>query len=186
MNILRARGAKILLLLCLLAVLVPVGVKRRIVVLSKTPMVIPISSTTTYSEWCYRRYGNFITRASEKYDVPATLIAAVIKAESNFNPYAVSGAGAMGLMQLMPATWAELGGIGSPFNPGQSINLGTKYLKELLEKFGGNWALTLAAYNAGPGAVMKYGCIPPYEETRRYVPRVIMFYRNFMRLIGIG
>lgn len=122
--------------------------------------------------------GNFeslIQQASAKYSVDADLVKAVIQNESAYNPSAVSSAGAMGLMQLMPATAANLG-VGDPFNPAENIEGGVKLLRELLNQFGGNVTNTLAAYNAGPGAVLQYGGIPPYQETQTYVKRVLSTY----------
>ncbi|MGB9640580.1 MAG: lytic transglycosylase domain-containing protein [Anaerolineales bacterium] len=122
------------------------------------------------------KFADIIQQAAEKFKVDAKLIQAVIKAESNFNPQAESGAGAMGLMQLMPGTAAGLG-VTNPFDPMENIFGGTKLLHRLLEKYNQNIPLALAAYNAGSGAVDQYGGIPPYSETQRYVQRVLQFYK---------
>lgn len=120
------------------------------------------------------KFSEIITAAAEKYDVDASLIKAVIKAESNFDPDAVSSSGAQGLMQLMPATATSLG-VDDPFDPEQNIFGGTKFLHRLLDKYNNNVSLALAAYNAGPGAVDKYGGIPPYTQTQTYVKRVLNY-----------
>jgi soluble lytic murein transglycosylase-like protein len=96
----------------------------------------------------------------------------VVKAESNFDPTAVSGAGAAGLMQLMPGTAASLG-VEDVFNPEQNVEGGVRLLRQLLDRYQGNVVYALAAYNAGPGAVDRYGGVPPYRETQTYVPRVL-------------
>lgn len=154
--------------------------KTRDVVVAKTPLLIP-ERTISSAEKNFKKYEKLISEASVEYDVPASLIAAVIKAESGFNRYAVSRTGAKGLMQIMPATWRYLGGVGSPYHAGNNIKMGTKYLRELLDQFRGNLRLTIAAYNAGPGAVKRYRRIPPYKETRRYVPKVLRYYRSFKK-----
>ena len=112
-----------------------------------------------------------IVRHATEHAVRADLVRAVIQAESAFNPQARSHKGAMGLMQLMPATAAELG-VDDPYDPDQNIRGGVTYLKSLLVRYSNNEELALAAYNAGPGAVQKYGKVPPYRETRNYIARI--------------
>lgn len=119
--------------------------------------------------------------AAEQYNLPKTLLHAVITAESAYDPEAVSRAGAVGLMQLMPAT-ARRYGVSNRRNPYENIHGGSRYLKDLLVMFEYNLALALAAYNAGENAVKKYGNkIPPYEETRNYVNKVIKYYKQYQQ-----
>jgi soluble lytic murein transglycosylase-like protein len=118
-----------------------------------------------------------IKKCSKENNIDENLIA-VIKAESGFNTNAQSPVGALGLMQLMPSTAKGLG-VNNPFDPEQNIAGGTKYLKGLLTRFDGRMDLALAAYNAGAGAVQKYGGIPPYNETQNYVKRVLDYQRQF-------
>lgn len=120
-------------------------------------------------------FESLIDQASQKYDVDADLVKAVIQNESDYDAQAISSAGAMGLMQLMPATAASLG-VEDPMDPAQNIEGGVKLLRELLNQFSGNLTNTLAAYNAGPGAVQQYGGVPPYQETQTYVKRVLSTY----------
>jgi soluble lytic murein transglycosylase-like protein len=128
-------------------------------------------------------YLNEIKAAASKYGVDPALLAAVVKQESNFNPKAQSGAGAKGLMQRMDATARNLG-VTNSFDPQQSLEGGAKFLSDLLKEFHGDESLALAAYNAGPIAVQKYGGIPPYQETQRYVPKVLGYAAQFRRIIA--
>ncbi|SRR5258705_2860064 len=126
-----------------------------------------------------QKYANIIQTASKAYGVEASLVHAVISAESSYNQYAISRTGAMGLMQLMPDT-ARRYGVQNMMDPTENIHGGVRYLRDLLAMFKGRVDLAIAAYNAGENAVIRYGHkIPPYAETRTYVPRVLGFYRNF-------
>jgi soluble lytic murein transglycosylase-like protein len=129
-----------------------------------------------------RTYAAEIGRAAADNDVDASLIRAIIHAESAYRPDAVSPRGARGLMQLMPATEAELG-VADVFNPASNIFGGANYLAQMLDEFEGDVDLATAAYNAGPGAVHKYGGVPPYPQTREYVRRIQILYRRY-RLAG--
>jgi soluble lytic murein transglycosylase-like protein len=110
--------------------------------------------------------------------VDAALIHAVISAESAYNPLARSTKGARGLMQLIPETGARYGAT-NLLDPKQNIDAGTRYLKDLMAMFGNDLKLAIAAYNAGEGAVQRYGAIPPYAETRSYVPKVLAYYKRY-------
>jgi soluble lytic murein transglycosylase-like protein len=116
-------------------------------------------------------YGAEITAAAKKYGLDPALLAGLVKQESGFNPNAGSPAGARGLTQLMPGTAAGLG-VTNVLDPAQSLDGGAKYLRQQLDAFGGDVARALAAYNAGPGAVQRYGGVPPYAETQNYVRAV--------------
>jgi soluble lytic murein transglycosylase-like protein len=127
-----------------------------------------------------RRYERIVRSASDRYRVDPNLVWAVMKAESNFNPRAVSRKGAKGLMQLMPET-ARLLDVDDIYNPTENVNGGVRYLKSLLDRFRGNQQLALAAYNAGAKAVEQYKNIPPFAETKEYVRRVLAYYRVYRK-----
>ena len=128
-----------------------------------------------------KRYSAIVESAARAHGVDSALVHAVISAESGYNPSAVSRTGARGLMQLMPAT-AERYGVQNIMDPTENIIAGVKYLHDLLTMFQGNLELTVAAYNAGENAVIRYGNkVPPYAETMGYVPKVLAFYRKFQQ-----
>lgn len=131
-----------------------------------------------------RRYDNLIVEHSRSNGIRPDLVRAVIQVESGFDPAAVSPKGALGLMQLTPATARELG-VRNPFNPLENIRAGVTYLRRLLDRYANNEGLALAAYNAGPRAVDKYGeTIPPYRETQNYVSKVHQIVGTATRLRG--
>ena len=120
-------------------------------------------------------YNDIIYSTSDKYNIEPSLIKAVITAESNWMPTAVSTKGAIGLMQLMPSTATDML-VNNPYDPEENIKGGTKYLRYLLDRFNGDVTLALAAYNAGPETVRKFGDVPPIPETQQYVKRVLSIY----------
>ncbi|MEZ4391079.1 MAG: lytic transglycosylase domain-containing protein [Polyangiales bacterium] len=126
----------------------------------------------------YGRFDAYIREAATLYQLPEALIRAVIRQESDFNPFSVSSSGALGLMQLMPGTATSMT-VQDPFDPRQNILGGARYLRVLANTFNGDLILTLAAYNAGSGAVIRYGTVPPYEETQHYVRQVIRYYYEY-------
>jgi soluble lytic murein transglycosylase-like protein len=126
----------------------------------------------------FEKYDPVIWRAAETYKVDYALVKAVIKAESNFNPTAVSRKGAKGLMQLMPGTAGDLG-VTDSFQPEDNIHGGVRYLRYLLDLFNGDLKLALAAYNAGENAVLRHNGIPPYKETKTYIQRVLRYLQNY-------
>jgi len=130
-------------------------------------------------------YDQHIQQAADYHAIPFSLIKAIIKAESNFDPQAVSSRGARGLMQLMPNNSRSLGII-DPEEPKANIMGGTSYFKSMLVQFDGNLILALAAYNAGPQVVGNYQGIPPYAETRDYVERVLKYYREYAAVAEKG
>lgn len=142
----------------------------------KVRVVMPSAGSAARSH----RYDEYIREASALYRIPEALVRAVIKVESNFDPRAVSPANAHGLMQMIPPT-AERMMVTDIFDPRQNILGGTRYLRILANTFNGNLQLTVAGYNAGEGAVAKYGGIPPYAETQHYVVKVLEHYRRYQR-----
>ena len=134
----------------------------------------PLSGIST------KKYDDVIRKAQKKYGVEFSLIKAVIKVESDFNPEAVSKKGAKGLMQIMPDNFKSLA-VKDPFNPFQNIMGGALYLQQLLKRYGNKLHLVLAAYNAGPEAVDKYKKIPPFEETQNYVKKVMETYSQYKK-----
>ena len=123
-------------------------------------------------------YEQQIDAAAQKYGIDPAILKGLIKQESGFNPAAGSPAGAQGLTQLMPGTAAALG-VTDVHDPAQSIDGGARYLKQQLDRFGGDYSKALAAYNAGPGAVQRYGGIPPYAETQNYVKSILAFAQQY-------
>jgi soluble lytic murein transglycosylase-like protein len=130
------------------------------------------SANTTLNAGSPSQYDAQITAAATKYGIDPALLKGLIRQESNFDASARSGAGAQGLTQLMPGTAASLG-VTDASDPAQAIDGGAKYLKQQLDRFGGDASKALAAYNAGPGAVAKFGGVPPYAETQNYVTKVL-------------
>ena len=136
-----------------------------------TASATPMAATGTSELPADVPYGAEITAAAKKYGLDPALLAGLVKQESGFNPNAGSPAGARGLTQLMPGTAAGLG-VTNVLDPAQSLEGGAKYLRQQLDAFGGDVTRALAAYNAGPGAVKRYGGVPPYAETQNYVRAV--------------
>jgi len=152
--------------------------RGRMKVLLPIKKTIQNSMSSPYSD--KKAYDPIITSASQRFAVDADLVRAVIKAESNFDYRAVSPKGALGLMQLMPATAQEMA-VTNPFDPEENIHAGVRYLGELLQLLNRDLPMALAAYNAGPGRVFGRNEIPPIEETRNYVKRVMMYYEDFKK-----
>ena len=156
---------------------------KNYILLKETPegWVVANPKTKRRYSWTHnkREFSPTIRRIAKKYRLPNHLLHAIITVESAYDPDAKSHAGAQGLMQLMPATATRFG-VSDPYNPQQNINGGSRYLKYLLKLFDNNLVLTLAAYNAGEHAVMKYGNrIPPYKETQQYVRKVLKYYKKY-------
>jgi hypothetical protein len=134
------------------------------------PSSSPISSSNMPSA-----YVDIINTACDRHGIDPALVHAVVKVESDFNPYALSRKGAMGLMQLMPQTAVELN-VRNSFNPYDNIDGGVRYLRYLIDRYEGNLSLALAAYNSGETAVKRWGTIPPFRETQNYVQRILKIY----------
>jgi len=147
----------------------PDGVEARTYVV---PQAEGVRATTYVPDDRSKTFEELIVEHANLNGVRPDLVRAVVQVESAYNPRATSPKGAMGLMQLMPAT-ARLYGVRNPYNPAENVRAGVAYLRSLLNRYGNNEELALAAYNAGPGAVDKYGeTVPPYRETRNYVTKV--------------
>ena len=153
----------------------------------KTPPSLPeenpvsaqeISSSSVHGKKAERLLHPIILQASNRYQVDSALVKAIIMAESNYNPKAVSKRGAKGLMQLMPKT-AEALGVGDSFNPEHNINAGVRYFKDLLNQFNGDVRLALAAYNAGSRKVRKYQGVPPFKATEYYIKKVFEYHQYY-------
>lgn len=143
---------------------------------SETSPAFP--SRAAVSSWPDLPFDEVIAHAASRHELDPALLHAVIAIESGYNPRAISPRGAQGLMQLMPDTGRQFD-LKNPYEPAANIEAGARYLRELNDRFHGDLALTLAAYNAGPGAVMRHGMrMPPYPETQRYVPAVIGIYKD--------
>ncbi len=179
----------ILLAFCLLSVslLFPIASEATIYRYVDKNGQIHFTNVPTTNQYRYyrgegARYNleTLINHFADKFELDAALVKAVIKVESDFNPLVVSSKGAQGLMQLMPETAAEVG-VQNPLDPSESIYGGTLYLRKMLDYFDRNLDYALAAYNAGPSTVKKYGGIPPYEETQNYVKQVKYYFDYYRR-----
>jgi len=151
---------------------VPTSSNYKIYIREKPPMSLTSGVTD--------RYDDLITEASKKHGVSFSLLKALIKIESDFNPRAISSAGAKGLMQIMPENIRALN-IKDPFDPLENIMGGTRYLKQLIKRFNGKLPMALAAYNAGPNMVDRYKRIPPFKETENFVEKVMKYYSIFKK-----
>jgi hypothetical protein len=155
----------------------PLSKNANLVMKEKTEANQSKPNTTRKISQDSTNYHSLVHEKATKYKIDPLLVNAVIKTESNWNEWAISKKGAMGLMQLMPATARELK-VSNPFNPEENIEGGVRYLRYLLERFNGDLTLALAAYNAGPTWVEKFGVIPPITETKQYVRKVLSLYNG--------
>jgi soluble lytic murein transglycosylase-like protein len=137
----------------------------------------PTSTSRQRSEDIPGSYVNIINSACERHGVDPSLVHAIVKVESDFNPFAISRKGAMGLMQLMPQTASTMN-VRDTFSPHENIEGGVKYLRYLLDRYEGNLSLSLAAYNSGETSVKKWGTVPPYKETQDYVKKIMQIYNG--------
>jgi hypothetical protein len=156
----------------------PTNSKYRPVVTGKKSSV---SFGSSFSSFDDHQYDHIIRMLCREHQMDFSLVKAVIKAESAFNPRAVSRKGARGLMQLMPGTARDLC-VDDPFDPYDNLQGGVRYLRQMLDTFNGNVTLAVAAYNAGPGAVQDSNAVPPYPETRMYVRRVLQYHREYLSM----
>ncbi len=141
------------------------------------PKTRPASPSPSVQANIPAAYLDIINSACGRHGVDPSLVHAIVKVESDFNPYAMSRKGAMGLMQLMPQTAVDMN-IKNSFNPAENIDGGVKYLRYLIDRYEGNLSLALAAYNSGETAVKRWGTIPPYKETQNYVKRILKIYNG--------
>jgi hypothetical protein len=137
----------------------------------------PIAAGSQRSEDIPVSYVNIINSTCERYGVDPSLVHAIVKVESDFNPFAISRKGAMGLMQLMPQTASTMN-VRNTFSPHENIEGGVRYLRYLLDRYEGNLSLSLAAYNSGETSVKKWGTIPPFKETQDYVKKIMQIYNG--------
>jgi hypothetical protein len=151
--------------------------RSRLVEVRPDPPPIPAGGEQLAWERLAGPYGELIERLAGERGLEPRLVVAVIHAESNFDPLALSDKGAQGLMQLMPATADELA-VEDPFDPEENLRGGIDYLRRMIDRYEGDLELALAAYNAGPEAVKRHGGVPPYPETRAYIRRVLNQYRR--------
>lgn len=143
---------------------------------SNIPTITPEATTSLNKQPPTSKYNGLIEQAAKKHGVDVNLIHSIIKMESNYNPNVKSHAGAVGLMQLMPIT-AKAVGVSDRYDIAQNIDGGTKYFSKMLKEQNGDVRMALAAYNAGPGNVKKYGGVPPFKETQNYIRKVMDYYK---------
>ncbi len=146
----------------------------------RTAPPAPVGKVSSYN--IPSDYLRIIDAACDRHGVDPALVHAIIKVESDFNPYALSRKGAMGLMQLMPQTAVDLN-VRNSFNPDENIDGGVKYLRYLIDRYEGNLSLALAAYNAGESAIRRWGTVPPFKETQDYVQRILRLYNGKTKVL---
>lgn len=164
------------------------AVKEVAATMAATPQPVNASTTTqstVSTRWTPQAVDTLVENVAKRHGVDPNLVRAMIKVESNFNPRATSRKGAIGLMQLMPATARELK-VRNPYDPAQNLDGGVRHMKSLLENYNGDVALSLAAYNAGQGAVERHGGVPNYKETRSYVRRITEIYSGSVGEVTTG